>query len=64
MLKNDNNINREKITSLILEVKTNERLLKGKKPPEEINVIDKLNESNVRKSKIFKVRNIKNVNAE
>ena len=48
----------------MLEFNTNERLLNGKKPPEEINVIDKLNESKVRKSKIFKVTNIKNVNIE
>ena len=45
MLKKDISINIEKITSLTLEFRTNERLLNGKKPPEEINVIDKFNES-------------------
>ncbi len=38
-----------------------ERLLKGKNPPEEINVIDKLNESKSLKLKIFKTINIKKV---
>ncbi len=64
MLKKDININSEKITSLTLEFRTTERLLNGKKPPEEINVIDKLNESKVRKSKIFKITKIKNVKKE
>ena len=38
-----------------------ERLLKGKNPPEEINVIDKLKESKSLKLKIFKTINIKKV---
>ena len=61
ILKNDINISNEKITCLALEFKTTERLLKGKKPPEEINVIDKLKESKSLKLKIFKTINIKKV---
>ena len=61
MLKKDISINIEKITSLIFEFKISERLLNGKKPPDEISVIDKLKESKVLKSQIFKATNIKNV---
>tara|TARA_B100001559_G_scaffold161296_1_gene135376 strand:- start:41 stop:250 length:210 start_codon:yes stop_codon:yes gene_type:complete len=61
ILKNDINISNENITCLALEFKTMERLLKGKNPPEEINVIDKLNESKSLKLKIFKTINIKKV---
>ena len=62
MLKKDISINIEKITSLILEFKITERLLNGKKPPDEISVIDKLKESKVLKLQTFKATNIKNVN--
>ena len=61
ILKNDINISNENITCLVLEFKTMERLLKGKNPPEEINVIDKLKESKSLKLKIFKTINIKKV---
>ena len=49
------------MTCLALEFKTIERLLKGKKPPEEISVIDKLKESKSLKLKIFKTINMKKV---
>ena len=39
-----------------------DKLLTGIKPPDEINVIAKLNESKVLKSKIFNTTNNKNVN--
>ena len=35
--------------------------MKGKKPPEDINVIDRFNESKVLKLKIFKIKKINNV---
>tara|TARA_B100000287_G_scaffold412332_1_gene442670 strand:+ start:593 stop:739 length:147 start_codon:yes stop_codon:yes gene_type:complete len=41
-----------------------DKLLKGKKPPDEINDIDKLKESKVRKSDIFKRTKIANVRIE
>ena len=39
-----------------------DKLLTGKKPPDEINVIDRLNESKNLKSETFKIRKITNVN--
>jgi hypothetical protein len=39
-----------------------DKLLTGRNPPEDINDIDKLNESNALKSKIFKITKIPNVN--
>ena len=39
-----------------------DRLFTGKKPPDEINVIERLNESKILKSKIFKMTKIANVN--
>ena len=39
-----------------------DKLFTGKKPPDEINVIDKLNESKILKSRIFKMTKIANVN--
>ena len=38
-----------------------DKLFTGIKPPDEINVIDKLNESKDLRSKVFKIINIKNV---
>ena len=38
-----------------------DKLLTGKKPPDEINVIAKFNESKSLKSKIFKITKIPNV---
>ena len=64
MLKKDNNINNQKITSLIFELITKERLLNGRKPPDEIKVIDKLKESKVLKLNIFKIKKIEKVNNE
>ena len=42
--------------------KTDDKLLIGKKPPDEIKVIAKLRETNDLRSKIFKITNIINVN--
>ena len=39
-----------------------DKLFTGKKPPDEINVIDRLNESKILKSRIFKMTKIANVN--
>ena len=39
-----------------------DKLFTGKKPPDEINVIDRLNESKILKSRIFKMTKIPNVN--
>jgi len=39
-----------------------DKLFTGKKPPDEINVIDRLNESKILKSRIFKITKITNVN--
>tara|TARA_B100000287_G_C20494000_1_gene726243 strand:- start:102 stop:242 length:141 start_codon:yes stop_codon:yes gene_type:complete len=44
--------------------KIKDKLLNGKKPPEEIRVIDKLKESKVLKLNIFKIKKIKKVNTE
>ena len=62
ILKKEDNISIEKIISLVWLFKIVERLFIGRKPPEEINVIDKLNEINDLKSKKFKIIKIKNVN--
>ena len=64
ILKNEISIKNENITSLRFEFRTNERLLKGKNPPDEINVIDKLKESRVLNPKIFKIKKIKKVKIE
>ena len=58
ILKNDINISNEKITCLALEFKTIERLLKGKKPPEEIIVKAKFKEL---KDLIFEILRIKKI---
>ena len=39
-----------------------DKLFTGKKPPDEINVIDRLNESKILKSRMLKVTKIANVN--
>ena len=46
----------------MLELTMLDKLFVGRNPPEEINVIDKLNESKDLKSKTFKIINIKKVN--
>ena len=61
MLKKDTNINKENIISLILVFTIVESVFDGKKPPDEINVIDKLNELKDLKSKIFKIIKIHRV---
>ncbi len=62
MLKNEISINNEKIISLVLVLTIDERLLTGRKPPDEIKLIDKLKELNVLNSKILSIKNIPNVN--
>tara|TARA_B100000029_G_C16728330_1_gene649710 strand:- start:262 stop:456 length:195 start_codon:yes stop_codon:yes gene_type:complete len=62
MLKKEINIINEKITSLILVFKIIDKLLTGRKPPEEIRVIAKLNELNVRKLNISNTIKIPRVN--
>ena len=51
----------EKIIIFILEFKIIVMSLKGKKPPEDIKLIDRLNESKVLKLKIFKIIKINSV---
>ena len=60
-LKNESNIQEDKIILLKSDEKITSKLLFGKKPPEEIIVIDKLKESNVLKSINFKNIKITNV---
>ena len=62
ILKKETSIVNEKTISLVFVLIIADKLLTGIKPPDEINVIDKLNESKDLKSKIFKIANIKNVN--
>ena len=54
----------KKITSLILVFKIIHKLLPGRKPPEEIRVIAKLNELNVRKLNISNTIKIPRVNKQ
>ena len=54
--------NLEKIISLMLVFKMLDKLFTGKKPPDEISVMDKLNESKILKSRKFRITKIKNVN--
>ena len=62
ILKKDASIVNEKTISLVFVLMIEDKLLTGIKPPDEINVIAKLNESKDLRSKIFKITNIKNVN--
>ena len=62
ILKKDTSIVNEKTISLVFVLMIEDKLLTGIKPPDEINVIAKLNESKDLRSKIFKITNIKNVN--
>ena len=64
MLKNDNNINIEKITIWVLSFKIFERSFTGKNPPEEMSVNARFNESKDLIEKIFKIIKIKRVNPE
>ncbi len=62
ILKKETSIVNEKTISLVFVLMIEDKLLTGIKPPDEINVIAKLNESKDLRSKIFKITNIKNVN--
>ena len=55
ILKNETSINNEKIIIWVWFVKIDERLFEGKKPPDEITVIDKFKELKDLISKIFKI---------
>ena len=46
----------------MLVFKMLDKLFTGKKPPDEISVMDKLNESKILKSRKFRITKIKNVN--
>ena len=61
MLKNETNINNEKITIWVWLTKIDDRSLVGKKPPDEIIVIDKFKELKDLISKIFSIKKIDNV---
>ena len=58
ILKKETSINNEKIIIWEWLVKIDERSLVGKKPPDEIIVIDKFNELKDRISKIFRIKKI------
>ena len=55
ILKNETSINNENITIWVWFVKIDERLFEGKKPPDEIIVIDKFKELKDLISKIFRI---------
>ena len=61
-LKNENSIVKESIISLNLVFIINSKLFTGKKPPDEINVKDKLKESKALKSLKYKIIKISVVN--
>ncbi len=58
ILKKETSINNEKIIIWDWLVRIDERSLVGKKPPDEIIVIDKFNELKDRISKIFRIKKI------
>ena len=58
MLKNETNINNEKIIICVWLIKIDERSFVGKKPPDEIIVIDKLRELKDLISNIFNIKKI------
>ena len=60
-LKKETSIKKDTTISFIFEFIITSKLLVGKKPPEEIIVIDKLNELNALISKIFSIIKIPNV---
>ena len=64
MLKNDNNINIDKITIWEFSLTILDKSLTGKKPPEEIRVKAKFRESKDLIEKIFKITNITRVKLE
>ena len=55
ILKNETSINNEKIIIWVWFVKIDERLFEGKKPPDEITLIDKFKELKDLISKIFRI---------
>ena len=57
-------MSKAKITSWVLVFSTKDKLLNGRKPPDEIIDIDRLKESKVRNSKNFKIIKINKVNNE
>ena len=61
MLKNDVSINKDKIIICEFSLIILERSFVGKKPPDEINVKAKFNESNALKEKILRIIKIKRV---
>ena len=61
MLKKEPSIKIEKIIICVLFNKILDKLLVGKKPPDEIIVIAKFKELNILTSKIFKMKKIPNV---
>ena len=64
MLKNENNIKKDKIIIWEFSLKILERSLTGKKPPDEISVKARFNESKALMEKIFNVTKIIRVNPE
>ena len=58
ILKKETSIKNEKITIWDWLIRIDERSFVGKKPPDEIIVIDRFNELNDLKSKIFKIKKI------
>ena len=64
MLKKETSINKEKIIIWDWLFKIDESSLVGRKPPEEIIVIDKFNELKYLMSKIFKIKKIEIVITE
>jgi len=61
ILKKDVNINKEVIITCELFIKILDKLLDGKKPPDEIIVIARFKELNILSSNIFKMKKIPNV---
>ena len=64
MLKNEVNINKEKIIICEFNLIILDKSLTGKKPPEDTRVNAKFKESKDLIEKIFKITKIKNVNIE
>ena len=61
MLKKESSIKNEKIISLVFVFTIVDKLLAGRKPPEDIRDMDKLNESKVLKSNNLSIKKIKTV---
>ena len=63
-LKNENNIVNDSIISLVLVLTINSKLFTGKKPPDDIKVIDKFSDTNDLKLNKFKIIKIITVKKE